>query len=124
MLMVMNGCDYKSCTDELLVTQDGTQPPGCKQMNNARAAGGEGLFSGRKNFSGIACGIHLNFYWDGKQYNYYQNNGSGKPLGWCGPQEMSHHWCPATDGGGSYDAYGVAWCQNYDQTRNGVNPCV
>jgi hypothetical protein len=124
MLMITNKCDYKQCTNELLVTQDGTQPPGCVQMNNARAAGGQDIFDGRKDFSGIACGIHLNFYCDSKQYNYCQSNGSGKPVGWRSPSSMSHHFCLAIDAGGFYDAFGDAWCQNYDRSRKGINPCV
>lgn len=124
MLMEWNGCDYQTCVDNLMVTQDSTQPPGCVQLDSSRIAGGIGVFDNRQDFSGVACGVYLNFYWDGNQYNYYQNNGNGQPLGWCGVDYMQSTQCLADDGGGLYNVQGVAWCQNYDETCNGVNPCV
>jgi hypothetical protein len=65
-----------------MVTQNGNTP-GCEESNSARSAGGSppGNF-----FSSVACGVEVDFYKNGNDYEYFKKNGGSiGPLGRCVP---------------------------------------
>ncbi|KAL7941774.1 hypothetical protein V8C42DRAFT_348319 [Trichoderma barbatum] len=122
-----NGCDPRSggCSgDDLTFVTENGNTPGCVEADNARIAS-PGSYPPRNFFSGAACGVNLNFYQQSdKSWVYYKNNGDGKELGKCVPNNTSGKFCLNIGGFGSTVVNGRFGCTNYSQTKNGINPCV